>query len=367
MSVRYDLQAIRGQFRIPGRWISGAPFVGGLIHDSYVIVCDRDGARTRYLLQRINQAVFRDPPAVMRNIHRVTGHIRATQRAAGTPDVDRRTLTVVPTRDGQPCHRTNDGDYWRLFVFIENAHSYEIVDSPDRAYEAAGAFGRFQTLLRDLAPPRLEETIPGFHDTAQRFTAFERAVQADRCNRAASAGAEIDFALRHRPIVDVLPALQARGDLPERVVHNDTKINNVLFDDATGEALCVVDLDTVMPGLVLHDFGDMVRTVTSPATEDERDVSKVMFRKPFFEALTGGYLASTAEWLTPAERSHLPFAGKLITYEQGLRFLTDYLCGDTYYPVQRPTHNLDRCRTQFALVESILHCEEWMSRTVESA
>jgi len=364
LNVRYDLEAICGRFQAPGRWISGAPFGGGHIHDSYVIVCDRDGARTRYLLQRINQSVFHDPPAVMRNIQRVTEHIRAVWRCA---DVERRTLMVIPTHDGERFCRTADADCWRMFVYIENTHGYDIVDSPERAREAARAFGRFQSLLRDLPPPRLEETIPGFHDTARRYSAFEQAVEADSCNRAASARAEIEFALRHRPIVDVLPALQARGDLPERVVHNDTKINNVLFDDATGEALCVVDLDTVMPGLVLHDFGDMVRTVTSPATEDERDVSKVTFRKPFFEALTRGYLVSTAEWLTPAERSHLPFAGKLITYEQGLRFLTDYLSGDTYYPVQRPAHNLDRCRTQFALVESILPCEEWMSRTVESA
>jgi hypothetical protein len=235
------------------------------------------------------------------------------------------------------------------------------VQSPQQAYEAARAFGRFQALVADLLAPRLHDTIPDFHHTPKRFAALDAAIHADKANRAQPAKSEIEFS---RQRIAITGSLLAAG-LPERITHNDTKFNNVMLDDQTGEAVCVVDLDTVMPGLALYDFGDMVRTTTSPAAEDERDLSKVTMQFPMFEALVRGYLSSAGEFLTPGEIRQLAFAGKLITFEIGIRFLTDYLTGDTYFKVHRPDHNLDRCRAQFRLVESIEQQEEEMNRLVD--
>jgi Ser/Thr protein kinase RdoA (MazF antagonist) len=237
----------------------------------------------------------------------------------------------------------------------------DVVESPAQAFAAAQAFGQFQKLLTDLPAPRLHDTIPDFHHTPKRFAALEKFVAADTGNRAALAKPEIEFALRHQAICGVLLDAQ----LPERVTHNDTKINNVLLDDATGEGVCVIDLDTVMPGLALYDFGDMVRTTTSPVKEDERDLTKVTMQFPMFEALVRGYLASASAFLTPAEKQQLAFAGKLITFEIGIRFLTDFLAGDPYFKIHREEHNLDRCRTQFKLVESIEQQEAQMNKSVE--
>jgi aminoglycoside phosphotransferase (APT) family kinase protein len=247
-----------------------------------------------------------------------------------------------------------------VYRFIERARTYDTVGSPQQAFQAAKAFGQFQKMLVDLPAPQLHDTIPDFHNTPKRFMAFERTLAADAADRAVLAKPEIDFAFAHQSIAGVL--LDAH--LPERVTHNDTKFNNVMLDDAAGEGICVVDLDTVMPGLALYDFGDMVRTATSPADEDEPDLSKVTMQFPMFEALARGYLSSAGNFLTQSERQYLAFAGKLITFEQGIRFLTDYLAGDTYYKVHRDGHNLDRCRTQFKLVESIEQQEEKMDLLV---
>jgi Ser/Thr protein kinase RdoA (MazF antagonist) len=235
------------------------------------------------------------------------------------------------------------------------------VESPQQAFQAARAFGRFQKLLADLPAPRLHDTIPGFHHTPQRFAKLEAAIAADPANRARLAESEIEFALNHKAMAGVLLA----AGLPERVTHNDTKLNNVMLDDKTGEGICVIDLDTVMPGLAPYDFGDIVRTSTSPAKEDERDLSKVQMQFPMFEALARGYLETAAEFLTKAERQLLVLSGKLITFEIGIRFLTDYLEGDSYFKVHREGHNLDRCRTQFKLVESIERQEGAMNKLVE--
>jgi hypothetical protein len=231
------------------------------------------------------------------------------------------------------------------------------VESAQQAYQAARAFGHFQKLLVDLPAPHLHATIPDFHNTPKRFAAFEQAVVADSVGRAIHVRAEIDFAFAHQSIAAVL----LDANLPQRVTHNDTKFNNVLLDDATGEGICVIDLDTVMPGLSLYDFGDMVRTTTSPAMEDEQDLSKVALQFPMFEALARGYLSSAGSFLTRSEKQHLAVAGKVIAFEQGIRFLADHLTGDTYYKIHRLNHNLDRCRTQFKLVESIEQQEDKMN------
>ena len=355
-----DLSAIIRAFDIPGEFVSAIPTGSGHINDSYCTTFQTAGQPTRYLLQRINHHIFGDPAALMQNIQRVTSHL-ATKLAA-EPDRHRRTLTLIPARDSRHWHTDPFGNHWRAYHFIENARAYDIVESPAQAYQAAKAFGRFQYLLADLPTPRLHDTLPNFHHTPKRFAALHRALTSDVANRAHLAHPEIEFALARQAFTSALLDAQ----LPERVTHNDTKFNNVMLDDHTGEAICVIDLDTVMPGHAPYDFGDMVRTTTSPAAEDEQDLSKVALQWAMFEALVRGYLASAGGFLTRAERSHLVTAGKLITLEQGIRFLTDYLTGDTYYRIHRPGQNLDRCRTQFELVASIEQQEDAMHRLVES-
>jgi hypothetical protein len=361
----HQLQEISKQFHIYGEILHAEACKIGHINETYTATYDQGGTRVRYIHQKINQNVFRNADAVMENLVRVTSHLRRKLVEEQARHLTRRAITLVPARSGQPCYRNGQGDVWRTFVFIEGVQTYEAVQSPGQAFEAGQAFGDFQRLLSDLDGPRLHETIPNFHNTRLRFGALQKAIEEDHCNRAQMARKEIEFALHQEPIVDVLLSALARGDLPERVTHNDTKFNNVMMDVLTGQAMCVVDLDTVMPGLVHYDFGDMVRTATSPTVEDELDLSKVDMQMPMFEALARGYLQGAGSFLTPAEKSHLAFAGKLITFTIGIRFLTDFLAGDTYFRVHRPNHNLDRCRTQFKLVESIARQEEAMQGFVD--
>ena len=356
----HDLRTVARQFQISGEFLHAEPYGSGHINDTYCALFDRAGTQARYILQRINHSIFKNPVALMENVQRVTAHLAG--KLGETPDASRSVLTLVPARDGLAWHCDAGGNYWRTYLFIEKARTYDTVQSPQQAFEAAKAFGQFQKLLADLPAPRLHETIPDFHHTPKRFARLEQAVAADAMNRARLARPEIEFALRHRADASVL----IEAGLPERVTHNDTKINNVMLDDQTGEGICVIDLDTVMPGLALYDFGDMVRTATSPAKEDEQDLSKVGLQLPMFEALVRGYLASAGSFLTTAEKQHLGFSGKLITLEIGIRFLTDFIEGDTYFKVHRDGHNLDRCRTQFRLVESIEQQQNAMSRLVES-
>ena len=341
-------------FSLLGQYRSGAAYGSGHINDTFAVVMDQAGTAVRYLLQRVNDRVFTNVPALMDNIQRVTAH--ATRRAgevAGDPDASRRCLTLVAARDGLPYHRDAHGGWWRCYLFIEHARTYDVVNTPQQAMAAARAFGEFQRLLVDLPGRRLHETIPFFHDTRRRFQAFQQAVEADAHGRAAQARNEIAFALNREPLVDALLSLQARGEIPERVTHNDTKFNNVMLDDATQAAICVIDLDTVMPGIALNDFGDMVRSATNSAAEDERDLSTVHARLPIFESLVEGYLSAARPFLNEAEIAHLAISGQVITFEIGLRFLTDFLAGDTYFKVKRPNHNLDRAANQFALVRSL--------------
>jgi hypothetical protein len=353
-----NLRQISEQFQIFGEFIDAEPFGNGHINDSYVATYDQGGARIRYLHQRINHLVFKDPELLMENFRRVTEHIWRGLHERSVPDRSRRCLTLVPTHEGMFYWQEASGNFWRTCVFIEKATTYDVIESPRQAYEAARAFGFFQKQVSDLGGSRLHETIPDFHHTPKRFAALEAAIAADPLNRAVSARTEIRFALERKEICSVLLDLLAEGKIPERITHNDTKLNNVLLDLDTGEGLCAIDLDTVMPGLALYDFGDLVRSATSPAAEDERDLSKVFMQMDMFEALARGYLSSGAEFLTPLEIELLPFAGKLISFEIGLRFLTDYLLGDGYFKIHREGQNLDRCRTQFKLVQSIEEQEE---------
>ena len=299
MSQPFDARAAANQFDFRSEISAIAPHGNGHINDTYLVTCHGTGAPVRYILQHINRHVFRDPAAVMRNIERVTAHLAA--QAAGDPDRDRRALGLVPARDGRNWCMDAGGETWRAYRFIENARTYDAATSAEQAFQAARAFGRFQQQLASLPLPRLHETIPDFHHTPRRFAALEQAiaqaVAAGVKGRAALAKAEIEFARSRQSIAGVLLS----AGLPERITHNDTKFNNVLLDDATGEAVCIIDLDTVMPGLALYDFGDMVRTTTSPAAEDEKDLSKVTMQFPMFEALVRGYLESAGAFLTWAE------------------------------------------------------------------
>jgi hypothetical protein len=359
------LRELSRKFQIYGQILHAEPCKIGHINETYTVTYNQGGVLVRYIHQRINVNVFKNPDAVMRNVMRVTTHIRHKLEEQEVKDLTRRVLTVVPTRDGSLYYRNAKDECWRTFVFVERAQTHEAVQTTQQAFQAGKAFGNFQYLLSDLAGDRLVETIPDFHHTRKRFETLKKAVQEDRCNRARIARAEIDFALAHEPIVDVLLKAHAAGRIPERITHNDTKFNNVMLDVETGEEMCVVDLDTVMPGLVLYDFGDMVRTTTSPTMEDELDLEKVQMGMPMFKALARGYMETASRFLIPAERSFLAFSGKLITFTIGIRFLTDFLVGDTYFRVHRPNHNLDRCRTQFKLVESIERQEDKMQKFVD--
>jgi hypothetical protein len=359
MNSRPEIRAIAEQFQLYGEFRGADTYGSGHINDTYCVLYDQAGMPVRYIFQRINHNVFKKPQELMDNIQRVTAHLAVQLRDA--PGVTRNVLTLIPTRSGSVWYRDEEEHYWRAYLFIEKAHSYDAVQSPQQAFEAARAFGRFQKLLAGLPAPRLHETIPDFHHTPKRFARLEQAIAADVVHRARLAGPEIEFALRHKAETGLLLEM----GLPERVTHNDTKLNNVMFDDGTGEGVCVIDLDTVMPGLALYDFGDMVRTTTSPANEDEQDLSKVTMQFPMFEALVRGYLDGAGDFLTKQEKRFLGFSGKLMTFECGIRFLADFLEGDVYFKVHRNNHNLDRCRTQFRLVESIEQQEKVMNRLVE--
>jgi aminoglycoside phosphotransferase (APT) family kinase protein len=362
-----DLQAIAANFDIRGRFMDGRMHGSGHINDTFAVRFDDGGNRVRHVLQRVNQTVFKNVPALMENVDRATRHISASLERQDIPDRSRRAMTLIRTRDGSTYHVDPAGEYWRAYQFVEGATSYDLLTTHDQAYEVARAFGTLQTMLADLPEPPLHETIAMFHDGPERFRAFVDVLERDPLNRAVDAGSEIAFLMENAGTFDRFPALLSSGAVPLRVTHNDCKSNNVLIDDATGEGICVIDLDTLMPGLVLYDFGDMVRTGTCPVAEDSRILDDVRMDLERFKYLTHGYLASAGEFLTSAEREQLVFAGKVITLMIGARFLTDYLQGDTYFKTHRPDHNLDRCRVQFALVRSISNQESAMHAVVDQA
>jgi hypothetical protein len=363
-SLKHDVAAVARNFRIWGDFISAEPYGSGHINDTYASVFDQGGTSVRYIHQRINHLIFKQPDRVMENIERVLAHLHGKLQTAGIADSHRRALTLIPARDGKLWFVDSDGNTWRTYIFIEKAATYDVIESPQMAYAAARSFGEFQGLLADLPGGRLHETIPGFHDTPGRFNVLEKAIQADAVKRAQHALAEIEFALTRKSMTGSLIQAFTEGRIPERITHNDTKLNNVMLDDASGQGVCVIDLDTVMPGLALYDFGDMARTATRSSIEDERDLSKVLFKDEMFEALVRGYLESAGKFLNRQEVDFLAFSGPLITFEIGIRFLTDYLAGDTYFKTHREGQNLDRCRVQFKMVQEMESRRDAMEATV---
>ena len=369
-----DLSWLGKQLEIDGEFISAVAYGSGHINETFVATYEMravgKGTETRqcrFIHQRINTNIFKDPATLMCNLARVTKHIRGKLEAQGEDDLERRVLTLISTRDNINWVIDERGNYWRTFQFIEGATTFDVVETVDQAREVGHAFGEFQSQLIDLGPPQLAFTIPDFHNTRERLSAFKEAVERDVCNRAASVRDEISRVDHYVDLVDDLLKLQRAGEIPLRVVHNDTKINNVLIDDETGKSLCVIDLDTVMPGLVADDFGDLVRTSSSFAREDERNLSKVVVELPIFEALVIGYLSASGSFLTDSEVDSLIVGSKLMTYEQALRFLADHLTGDTYFRIHREAHNLDRARVQIALLDSIVAHEDEMRSIVDHA
>jgi hypothetical protein len=364
--VSPEFNAIAAAFPLEGRLVSAAPHGNGHINETYLGVFAGPAGTRRYVFQKINHRIFKDVPALMDNVRRVTAHLAVKVRAAAGEAAARRLLTLVPARDGRVFAQDAGGGYWRVYDFIEGAHTVDRVTNEAQAREAAQAFGAFQAQLADLPGGRLHETIPNFHHTRSRFEALRQAVTENSAGRLAEVGPEVAFAFAREAEADRLLGFLARGEISERVTHNDTKINNVMLDDTTGRTVAVIDLDTIMPGLPLYDFGEMVRTAASSTLEDDPRPENMHVQLPLFRALVEGYLGSAVGGvLNATERAHLGFAGKLMTYENGIRFLADYLAGDTYYKIKHPRHNLDRCRTQFALVRSIEAQEGAMTAIVE--
>lgn len=337
-------------FCFEGIYRSIRPFGNGHINDTYLLVFETGGQNTkRYILQRMNKEIFSKPVELMENIVGVTSWLRKIILAGGG-DPERETLNVIPAKDGRAYYVDAQEEYWRAFHFIENAVSFEQAESPEDFYQSAVAFGNFQRQLADYPAATLHETIPGFHDTKARFGVLKEAVERDVCNRAASVKKEIDFVLEREELTGVFGELLAKKEIPLRVTHNDTKLNNIMMDSKTRKGICVIDLDTVMPGLAMNDFGDSIRFGASTALEDEPDTDKVWCDMNLFEAYTRGFIEGCGGSLTEKEIELLPMGAKVMTFECGMRFLTDYLQGDTYFKIHRPGQNLDRCRTQFKLV-----------------
>lgn len=344
-------------FAVYGDFAGIEAYGTGHINATFRFTMDQGGRTVRYLLQRINTSIFRDPEGLMDNVVRVTEHLRRRLAAEGRTELSRRALTVVPTREGRPLWRDEAGGAWRCYLFIEKASASDLMNSPEKARYLGEASGRFLCLLSDMPGPRLVESIPNFHNPRLRYAAFEKALSGDPRGRASSVRPEIAFMRENREGFDRILAALESGAVPERTTHNDTKISNLLLDDATAEAICMIDLDTVMPGSSAYDFGDLARTVPTSAAEDDPDNSSMSLVMPMYEALAQGFARGTADkgrsFLTPAERELLPWGARIVTLLMAIRFLTDYLCGDVYYHVARESHNLDRCRSQIALIRSM--------------
>ncbi|TAE56364.1 MAG: aminoglycoside phosphotransferase family protein [Bacteroidetes bacterium] len=325
----------------------------GHIHDTFLAESDSPGA-PRYILQRINAHVFRDPELVSRNLARITPYIAAKVQALGIADPERRYLSLIPTREGQAWQTDPAGDYWRMFPFLEGTRSLDELSHPQQAREAARAFARYAQQLDGLPVAEIGATIPHFHDAARRIAALEKAVETADQQRLTLAATEVEQAQAWKTRISPLLHLLETGAIPRRLVHNDTKINNLLFDAHSDEALCVIDLDTVMPGTLLYDFGDLVRTCVSPAAEDETDLSRVQVRPDMYEALLEGYLSEAGDWMQAIEKEYLTEGAILMTGIMAVRFLTDFLMGDVYYKIHHPMHNLDRAKNQFCLLQLLL-------------
>ena len=361
----YNFKEVASKFKFEGSYAMVEPYGCGHINETFVAYFKiGDMKIRRYILQRVNNNIFKEPEKVMSNIELVTNHLREKiLQNGGNPH--REALNLIPTHEGKLYYIAEDGGLWRGMTFIEGARTYQTVENPQHFYNAGSAFGQFQRYLEDFPADKLYETISNFHNTEKRYADFLEAVNNDIAGRAKDVQEEIEFAKKHAEDAKVIVKLIAEGKIPLRVTHNDTKLNNIMIDEATGEGICVIDLDTVMPGSALYDYGDSIRFGASSAAEDERDLSKVYMDISLFEAFTKGFLSKVGEILTPAEIEYLAFSAKLMTYECGIRFLADHLNGDVYFRIHREGHNLDRARTQFKLVEDMEKKMDLMNEIVK--
>ena len=356
-----NIERVCEQFAFCGEFSQVEELKSGNINSTYHLTYEYP--HRECILQRINHHVFKKPGEVMENVLRITGHLAAKYRAAGI-DPTWRVLKLVPLHTGEWMYISPEGEYWRAYEYIAGAAAPDRADTPAQFREAGRGFGVFQNMLADFPADQLHVTIPGFHDTCARFDALERAAAEDAAGRAAEAAPELDYLRAHREELCRISTLLDAGGLPLRVTHNDTKINNVMMDMRTGEALCVIDLDTVMPGTLLWDFGDAIRFGASTAPEDEPDVSKIALNMEYFAAFTEGFLAGVGKNIEPAEVELLPLSVAVMTGELAARFLTDYLNGDTYFKTGYPQHNMVRTRAQIALLKDVLAKRDEMTAAV---
>ena len=340
------------RFALPQGEITAAPYGNGHINDTLCVCVKTPEGMRRYIMQRVNRYVFKQPEDVIANIARVTEYLRGIIAAEGG-DPERETLTLVPTVDGKPFAYDEDGELWRMYLFIEGTISRDLPDTPELFALSGAAFGRFQRQMGGFPAASLVESIPDFHNTPARYAQLMDAVARNEAGRLDEVGEELAFCRTYEREVHTLLDALAAGEIPLRVTHNDTKLNNVLLDAQTGRGVCVIDLDTVMPGLAAYDFGDSIRFGANTAEEDEQDLSKVSLSLPMFEAFARGFLSEAGQVMGRREIELLPMGAKLMTLECGMRFLADYLNGDKYFRIHRPGHNLDRAHTQFALVRSM--------------
>lgn len=346
--MKYDFAAIAEKFPLNGEFFSCEPYGEGHINETFLLVTEEGDTQYKYILQRINSNLFTNVEKLMDNICKVTEYSREKiAERGGNPD--RESLTVIKTNGGKNYYFDGE-NYFRIYLFIDKATAYQVVEKPEHFYESAVAFGNFANLLANFDAKSLYEPLPDFHNTVKRFANLEKAVAENKAGRKDEVKAEIEFAFARKGMVGKIVEKLASGEIPTKVTHNDTKLNNVLIDDATGKALCVIDLDTIMPGTVCYDFGDSIRFGCNPAAEDEKDLTKVNFDINLFEQYVKGYVSTLKDTLTQAEADNLALGAIMMTYECGIRFLSDYLDGDVYFRVKRPEHNLDRTRTQFKLV-----------------
>lgn len=344
-------EEILNKFAVPGKFVDAKPYGSGHINDTILVRFDESGKYVKYILRKINSYVFKDPKRIIENTVNVTNHVRQKLVENVEVDLHKKVLTLIKSVKGDYFYIHN-GEYWCLLLYIEDAYTVDHVESREQAYEAAKAYGKFQKYLADYDTSKCYITIKDFHHLSNRIASFENAIKSDPKTRADNIRNEIKLAESFKYLDEEFKQLQNKN-LPIRITHNDTKINNIMLHQETKEGICVIDLDTVMPGIILNDFGDMVRTFTSPALEDEKDFTKVTMRLPIFEALLEGYLFELNNYLTEDEINNLVLGTKIIVYEQAIRFLTDYLVGDVYYKVEYDSHNLNRAKNQFALLTSI--------------
>lgn len=361
--MAYDFKKIISQFDLQGQLVSCERYGEGHINETYLAVVDNAGKKVDYILQKINNKIFKDVDKLMNNIRLVTEFNRQRILAKGG-NADRESLTIVYTKDGAPYYSCEDG-YFRVYKFITGAIAYQTIEKPEHFYQSAVAFGNFANLLAEFDASKLFEVIPDFHNTEKRFRDFSASLSADKFDRAKDVKKEIDFVLERKDYCGKIVNLLKSGQMPTKVTHNDTKLNNVMLDEVTGKPVAVIDLDTIMPGSICYDFGDSIRFGCNPCSEDEKDLSKVVFNIGLFEEYAKGYLSAVGEGATQIEKDNLAFGAILMTYECGMRFLADYLDGDIYFHTKYAGQNLDRARTQFKLIEDMEACFDKMQEIIK--